>query len=163
MEYLRSYIGKTISGYIRLDHSEEEYSYFQSLGLHLQFIGEKNGIQVITDNMGNEIICSISPKNQLEEEKLDGYGFLHNPKTDDHLNVIIGKELKAIRLGQHNIGELQGNGFAIQRGELQAVIFEFENKELLIMNSGNEIWTEADVRIKTEKLELGNIHWRKIK
>ena len=162
MEYLNSYIGKEISGYIRLDQSEKDYSYFHSLGIHLQFIGENNGILMITDNRGDEIICSICSKEKFEEEKLDGYGFLHNPKADDHLNIIIGKELKAICLGQHSTAGLQGNGFTIQRGEIQAIIFEFENKELLIMNSGDEIWTEADDKIKPEKLDLRYIHWREI-
>ena len=163
MEYLSSYIGKRISGYIRLDHSEEDYSYFQSLGIHFQFIGKNNGILVITDNKGDGIFCSISPKEQFLEEKLDGYGYLHSPEVDDHLNIIIGKELKALRLGQYSTTKLQGNGFTIQRGELQAIIFEFENKELLIINSGDEIWTEVDERIKAEKINSEDINWREIK
>lgn len=163
MEYLKSYVGSEISGFIRLDHSQEDYSYFQSLGIYLQFIGKNNGISIITDNIGNEIICSILPKEQFEEEKLDGYGHVHYPKDDDHLNIIIGKKLKALRLGKHSAAELQGNGFTIQRRELQAIVFEFDNKELLIKNSGDEIWTEVDERIQVEKLEEEEVKWSEIK
>jgi len=163
MEYLKSYIGRKISGFIRLNHYQENYSYFQSLGIHFQFIGKNNGILIITDNIGNEIICSILHKEQFEEEKLDGYGHIHYPKADDHLNIIVNKELKGLRLGQHSAAELQGNGFTIQRGKIQAIIFRFEDKELLLMNSGDEIWTEVDEKIKVEKLKEEDIKWIEIK
>jgi len=162
MEYLKSYIGKAISRITRLDHCVGDYDIHRSLGLFLKFANETNGIQIITDNFGDEILCSIISFEIFSKQKLDGYGNLNNHEDFDPLTSIINKELKSIHLGYHTAADVLGNGFTIQQVQLQVIVFEFENKEMSIANSGDEIWVEVTDDNTSKIHNWPNVEWKKL-
>ena len=162
MEYLKPYIGKVITRITRLDHCAGDYNIHRACSLFLQFVNEAYGIQIITDNFGDEILCSIVSYEIFSKQKLDGYGDINNLEDFDPLTSTINQKLESIHLGYYHTADVLGNGITIQKVQLQVIAFEFENKELSIANSGDEIWIEV-TDVNTSKIHnWPNVEWKKL-
>jgi len=157
---MQPYINKSLSGFLRLDINEAEYGCFTSLGLFLMFENENLGVSVLTDNVGAEITCNIKSRGEFNENKLDGFGYVHEPPPDDTLSVLIDKELKEIKTCLYDENIIGGDNFVLLRGKLQAIIFKFEDCELIVKNAGDEIWTEVEKEIEIDKTEFPGTVWK---
>ncbi|MBL4752263.1 MAG: hypothetical protein JKY52_01505 [Flavobacteriales bacterium] len=154
--------GKKLVGFLRLDNSEDEYGNFYSIGIYLSFEDCSTGISILTTNAGNEIKWKFEAIENFKSEKLEGFGYIHEPTTDDTLNGLIGQHLKEIRCHLYEIQDVVGEGFKMIRGEIQAIIFKFDTLELVVKCSGDEMWTEVDEKIEIDKTEYPGAIWKKI-
>ncbi len=160
MNVLDKFQREILEGFLRLDNSETEYGNFHSVGLHLVFKKTDNGLTILTDNQGDEIHILIQTASDFRRNRLEGFGFVHEPTKDDILNELIGKKLISSERLVFEKTELQGEDFVVNRGEVQAIRLGFGNSELVVKASGDEIWTESGARIEIDKTEYPGATWK---
>jgi hypothetical protein len=158
MDLLKNNIGKRLDKIIRLD-SERNYGHFCPLGIHLTFEDQPIGLSLTTDNVGQGIIWRNETYDDFVSNKLDGFGFINELRADDSLVDLLSQELKGIKIGLTDKSKLIGDNFTIVKGDIQGIVFSFVNQEMMVKNSGDELYVDVDSKIGIDDKEFLNVEW----
>jgi hypothetical protein len=157
MDLLKNNIGKRLDKIVRLDNEPEDYGHFYPLGIHLIFADQPIGLSLTTDNVGQGIIWRNETYEDFISNKLEGFGFINELRRDDSLVYLLNQELKGIKIVMTDKNKLIGNNFTIVRGDIQGILFSFVNQEMIVKNSGDELYIDVDSKIEIDEKEFLNV------
>ena len=136
MNTFEQLVGRQIINIFRLD-IKEDYDFDFLLALFIQ-LDASSGLLIGTDF--NHEWTTINYMTLEDVRELFGTDWnetrLNELKPSDQLNILVGKAIQSIKVGQFNRDKFAGENFIIQSGEFAGVVIEVSEGKLTIFKNG---------------------------